>query len=49
MFEIGKKKFIRKYYYNLMDNEVEYIYLVKYKVKFCNFYSLCKIYKCKSI
>lgn len=30
-----------------MDNEIEY--LIKYEVKFSNFYGLFKIYKCKNI
>lgn len=48
MLEI-EKKLTRKYQDNLTDNEVEYMYLAKYKVKFCNFYSLRKTHKCKGI
>lgn len=48
MLEI-EKKLTRKYQDNLTDNEVEYMYLAKYKVNSCNFYSLRKTHKCKSI
>lgn len=48
MLEI-EKRLTRKYQDSLTDNEVEYMYLAKYKVKSCNFYSLRKTHKCKSI
>lgn len=47
MLEI-EKKLTRKYQDNLTDNEVEYMYLAKYKVKSCKFIVYVKLINVKA-